>query len=149
MRDADHRNAKRAKIAEHARLGALVEMTRRFVEKENSRLPVQRACEQNALHLAAGKARATIANRSLNVHWQRLKIFPDRGQSRGVTDAASVGREVETTDIVGDRTLEKPVKLQHDAELLPERVDVPEGRFNVVEAHGTAIGSQPARQQPQ
>ena len=80
-----------------------IEMTGRFVERQQPGPLVECACQQDALLLAARQRRSHLAHQRLIAHRHRDDVVVNRRRPRRRFDARRIDVRIEARDVFGER----------------------------------------------
>ena len=117
----------------HENLRVGVDVRRRLVEDEHSRIVNERAREGDELLLARGEGRAALLDLFLEPCG---RLAPTRPRFTAAAAAATASSEmllVAEADVRGNRAREQVDVLEHHAELAPQRLELPVANVDTVD----------------
>lgn len=135
----DMGDARRVDGSDAGACGRAVELVERFVEKQNSRLPVQCARKQDPLALSAGQCGAEISDTGQVAHREAADRIVNRRLFGAMRDTFMIRARIQSADVIGDRTVQEHVILHHGAR---EATKAAAGMTEIVTIEGDAA---PAR----
>ncbi len=96
----------------------MIEMGCSFVEKQELRSAIQRACQENALLLPARKGRPHVSDPAFIAHRHGLDLACDLGMGCRFAHPVHIKQGIKETDVLGQTATEQPVILRHEADRL-------------------------------
>ncbi len=134
----------------HQALGLRVEGGRGFVEQQNRRVLVKRACDRQTLALPAGQLRRVVAEHGVDAEAQGIDVRLQVGRDDAALHLVAidhVARRVAQCHVGGQGVVEHDHVLAHHRELRTQARELPLADLVVVEQHLARAGQHEARQQ--
>src|SRR5260370_33927589 len=122
-----------------AALAFVIERAGRVIEDQNARIRHQGAGDRNALALTARQAATTLANDGVVALCQSQDEVVGAGELGRRNDPLHRYRRVGKRNVLGDRTVEQHVLLQHHSDLAPQPGEIDHGKINPVNQHAPAL----------